>query len=85
MNPNASSNFAHQSLRVPRIELPGVDRTAVAELEDLMTAGRRLRIQYSLAMVRLGKHIHTRTISAKDKAARRKTGKAQRTARKAHR
>lgn len=82
MNPEA---FATPPRFFPRVSLPGVDRDKVAALREQRQAGESLRTRYSFAMAVLSKHIYANTITGAKKAVRRKTGKAQRAARKAHR
>lgn len=69
----------------PRVTIPGVDRAAADKLAADMDATRRLRRMMAGALVRAGKHVYRQTVPAKVRRARRKTDKAARLARKAHR
>lgn len=79
------STFPIPVLDVPRVELPGVDRDAVAELHEEIGYSQRLRWAFSLAMHRTRKHVYGNTVPAATKATRRRRNKAARIARRAAR
>jgi len=82
---NAEARSPHMERTFPRVALPGVDRDEAAALKDQIAEARYFSFRYSRALIALGKHIYANTVTGDQRKARRKTGKAQRAARKVHR